>query len=50
MPVKSKAQYRYEQGVCHGSIKSTMSPKQACEAVKGQSPKGLPSRVKKGHK
>ena len=49
MPAKSKAQYKYMQGVCHGSIKpkGKLSRSQACEYVQGQSPKGLPTRKKK---
>ncbi len=49
MPAKSKAQFRFMKGVAHGSIKTKgLTPRQAAEYVEGQSPKGLPNRVKKG--
>jgi len=50
MPAKSKAQYRLMQAVCHGTAKKKpkgLSKEEACEYVKGQSPKGLPKKVKK---
>ena len=49
MPTKSKAQFRFMKGICSGSIKPRKglpSKKVACEFVKGQSPKGLPKKVK----
>jgi len=53
MPAKSKSQYRYMQGICHGSIKPGKdgpSKAQACEFVEGQSSKGLPEKKKKAFK
>lgn len=48
MPAKSKAQYRFMQGVAHGNIKAPgLSEHKAAEYVEGQSPKGLVERVKK---
>lgn len=48
MPTKSKAQWRFMQGVEHGSIKvKGLTKKQADEFTKGQKPKGLPNKVKK---
>lgn len=48
MPAKSKAQYRFMQAACHGSVKKKgLSKAKACEYVSGQSPKGLPARAKK---
>lgn len=49
MPAKSKAQYRFMQGVASGSIKAPgLSKKQAKEfAAKTKNPKKLPKRVKK---
>jgi hypothetical protein len=47
-PAKSAAQFRFMQGVAHGSIKASgLSKSKAAEFVKGQSPKGLPKKVKK---
>ena len=47
MPAKSKAQFKFMQGVAHGSIKKKgLSKKKAAEYVSGQSPKGLPKKVK----
>lgn len=47
MPAESKAQFRFMQAVAHGGIKkSGLSPEQAAEYVGGQSPKGLPEKVK----
>lgn len=48
-PARSKAQYRYMQGICNGSIEPPegMTRTQACEYVEGQSSKGLPE--KKSH-
>jgi len=45
-PARSKAQYRYMQGICNGSIEPPegMIRAQACEYVKGQSSKGLPEK------
>lgn len=51
MPAKSKAQFRYMEGVAHGSIKAKgLSRSQAAEYVRGQSPKGLPERKSRGGK
>ena len=52
MPATSKAQFRFMQGVAHGSIKAPgLSEAQAAEYVSGQSPKGLPAKVaRKRHK
>jgi len=48
MPAKSKAQFRFMQGVAHGSIKAPgLSRKKAAEYVKGQSPKSLPEKKSK---
>lgn len=45
MPAKSKAQFRYMQGVAHGSIKGKgLSRAAAAEYVAGQSPKNLPEK------
>lgn len=48
-PAKSKAQYRYLQGVAHGTIKSPsgLSKQKAAEFVDRQSLKGLPKRATK---
>lgn len=45
-PARSKAQYRYMQGICNGSIEPPkgMTRAQACEYVEGQSPKNLPEK------
>lgn len=47
MPAKSKNQFNYMQGICHGGIEPPkgMSREQACEFVNNQSPKGLPEKV-----
>lgn len=48
MPATSKAQFRLMQAVGHGSAKAGgLSKAEAREFVAGQSPKGLPARVKK---
>ena len=51
MPAKSKQQFKLMKGIAEGSIKLRAgllaSKKVAREYVKGQSPKGLPRRVKK---
>ena len=49
MPAKSKKQFKLMKGICEGSIKprGSLTKKVACEYVKGQSPKGLPKKVKK---
>jgi len=48
MPAKSKAQYRFMQGVKHGNIKRKgLSKKEAAEYVDGVGYKGLPKRKKK---
>jgi hypothetical protein len=49
MPATSKAQFRFMQGVAHGSIKPKdgLSKAKAAEFVQGQSPKSLPSKAKK---
>ena len=46
MPAKSQAQYRFMQGVAHGSIAGPkgLSKEEAGEYVSGQSPKDLPDR------
>lgn len=45
-PARSKAQFRYMQGICNGSIEPPkgMTRAQACEYVEGQSPKNLPEK------
>lgn len=50
MPAKSKKQFKLMKGIAEGGIKprpGLPSKKVAREYVKGQSPKGLPKRVKK---
>lgn len=48
MPATSRAQFRFMQGVAHGSIKAPgLSRAQATEFVAGVSPKGLPERKTK---
>ena len=48
MPAKSKAQYRFMQGVAHGTIEAEgLSKKKAAEYVRGQSPRGLVERVRR---
>ena len=50
MPAKSKKQFKLMKGICSGSIKpreGLPSKEQACEFVQGQSPKGLPKKVRK---
>lgn len=50
MPAVSKKQWKLMKGICTGSIKPRKglpSKKIACEFVSGQSPKGLPRKVKK---
>ena len=50
-PAKSKSQFRYFQAVAHKELKvKGLSPAKAKEYVSGQSPKGLPERVKKSKK
>lgn len=46
MPAKSKQQFKFMQAAAHGDVKDGPSPEQAKEFVKGQSPKGLPKKVK----
>jgi DNA invertase Pin-like site-specific DNA recombinase len=48
-PARSKAQFRYMQAICNGSIKPPkgMTRAQACEYVEGQSPKDLPEKKSK---
>lgn len=48
MPARSKAQFRFMEGVAHGSIrpKGGLTKDQAAEYVSGQSPKGLPEKIK----
>jgi len=44
MPAKSKEQFRLMKGICEGSIPpggNNPTVAEACEYVKGQSPKGL---------
>ena len=49
MPAKSKAQFRFMKAVESGSVKAPgLSKEKAAEFTKGQSPKGLPKRVKEG--
>jgi hypothetical protein len=52
MPATSQAQYKYMQGICHGSITPPkgFSVQQACEYVAGQSMKGLPKKLSERHK
>lgn len=51
MPATSQAQFRFMEAVAHGSIKKAgLSPDKAKEFVSGQSPKGLPERVKEARK
>lgn len=46
MPAVSKAQFRFMQGVAHGSIKAkSLTPAKAAEYVSGQHPASLPERV-----
>lgn len=50
MPAKSKAQFRFMQAVAHGTAKKKpkgLSKEEASEFVSGQSPKGLPEKVRK---
>jgi ubiquinone/menaquinone biosynthesis C-methylase UbiE len=51
-PARSKAQFRYMQGICNGSIEPPegMTRAQACEYVEGQSPKDLPEKKSKWDK
>ncbi len=45
MPAKSKAQHGLMKAACAGKpTKVNISRDQACEYVRGQSPKGLPKR------
>lgn len=50
MPAKSKAQFRFMQGVAHGDIKPKdgLTKAKAAEYVAGQSPKRLSERKAKG--
>ena len=53
MPATSKKQFRFMQAVAHGIAKKKpkgLSMKEAREFVSGQSPKGLPQKVKKNKK
>ena len=53
MPAKSKQQFKLMKGLATGSIKPRKglpSRRVAREFVQGQSPKGLPARVKKRKK
>lgn len=50
MPARSKAQFKLMKGICQGNFPSGyrgISKRVACEYVEGQSPKGLPRKVKK---
>lgn len=50
MPAKSKKQFRFMQAAAHGTLRKKpkgLSRAEAKEFVKGQSPKGLPTKVKK---
>jgi len=46
MPATSQQQFKYMQGICHGTIDPPkgMTREKACEYIAGQSPKGLPKR------
>lgn len=47
MPAKSRAQFRFMQGVAHGSFRAPgLSKEKAAEYVSGQKEKGLPEKVK----
>jgi len=49
MPAKSKAQFRFMKAVASGKAKAKgLSKEEAEEYTAGQSPKGLPRKVKKG--
>jgi len=51
MPAKSEQQFKFMKGVAGGSIKAPgLSPEKADEFTAGQSPKGLPHKVKKHKK
>ena len=52
MPATSQAQFRFMQGVAHGSIKPKggLTPGKAAEYVSNQSPEGLPERAPTGRK
>jgi len=46
MPAVSRKQWKFMQGVAHGSIKAPgLSREEAAEYVAGQSPKKLPERA-----
>lgn len=48
MPARSKQQFKFMEAVANGSLKKPgLSPAKAKEFISGQSPKGLPTRVKK---
>ena len=48
MPAKSKSQFRFMASIAYGGNKKTsMSKKAAKEYISGQSPEGLPDKVKK---
>ena len=50
-PARSKQQFKFMEAVAHNDIKKPgLSPEKAAEFVKGQSPKGLPKKVKKTKK
>jgi hypothetical protein len=48
MPATSKAQFRLMKGIAEGTIapKGGLTKEKAAEYVSGQSPKGLPEKVK----
>jgi len=49
MPAVSKKQYKLMRAVCSGTAKKKpkgLSKAEACEFVRGQSPKGLPEKKK----
>lgn len=52
MPAKSAKQFRFMKACEHDpkSCPPGLSPKEAKEYTKGQSPKSLPEKVKKGKK
>jgi len=47
MPASSKAQYRLMQAVAHGDTKLPgLTKEKAAEFISGQTPQGLPEKVK----
>lgn len=50
MPATSKSQFKLFKAICEGNLPDGhrgISKEVACEFVKGQSPKGLPTKVKR---